>query len=56
MLNTATFYGEPAQMCDAELSKIKDLSRLIELKTFPVLFDQCFLGSRRARKIFPAQR
>ena len=41
-LTKSAFYGEPAQRCDAGASKIKGLTQLIQLKNFPVLFNQCF--------------
>jgi hypothetical protein len=44
MLNKSTFYGEPAQLCDARASNIKDLAPFGSLKKFPVLFNQRFLG------------
>ena len=41
-LTKAAFYGEPAQRCNAETSKIKGLTQLIQLQNFLVLFSQCF--------------
>jgi len=41
------FYGEPAQLCDAGMNKIKGLAPLILPQTFPHLFNQHFLSSTR---------
>jgi len=40
----STFYGEPAQLCDAGMNKIKGLAPLIVPQTCPHLFNQHFLG------------
>jgi len=40
----STFYGEPAQLCDAGMNKIKGLASLILLQKFPHLFNQHFLS------------
>jgi hypothetical protein len=42
-LNGSTFYGEPAQLCDAGISKIKVLAPLILPQKFPHFFNQRFL-------------
>jgi len=39
----STFYGEPAQLYDAGMKKIKVLAPLIVPQTFPHLFNQHFL-------------
>ncbi len=49
-LNKARFYGEPGQLCDMELRKIRDLSRLVSLKKFPVLLNQYFHRDRNLLK------
>ena len=36
-LNKVAFYGEPAQLCDAEITKIKGLAPLILPQKFPHL-------------------
>ena len=41
-LNKVAFYGEPAQLCDAEITKIKGLAPLILPQKFPHLFIQRF--------------
>ncbi|MBM3336347.1 MAG: hypothetical protein FJY60_01435 [Betaproteobacteria bacterium] len=38
------FYGEPTQLCDAGMNKIKVLAPLILLQKFPHLFNQYFLS------------
>ncbi len=38
----STFYGEPAQLCDAGMNKIKVLAPLILPQKFPHLFNQHF--------------
>ena len=43
-LNKSAFYGEPAQLCDAGINKIKVLAPLIFPQTFPHLFNQRFLS------------
>ena len=40
LLNKSPCYGEPAWLRDAGCSKIKDLSQLIRLEKFLVLFNQ----------------
>ncbi len=42
-LNKSTFYGEPAQLCDAGINKINVLPPLILPQKFPHLFNQPFL-------------
>jgi hypothetical protein len=42
MLHKSAFYGEPAQLCDAGMNKIKVLASLISPQRFPNLFTQCF--------------
>jgi hypothetical protein len=44
MLNKSTFYGAPAQLCDAGSSNIKYLSPLIAVQKFLFLFKQRFTG------------
>ena len=48
-LDKSTFYGEPAQLCDAGISKIKVLAPLILLQKFPHLFNQRFPGGVTVR-------
>jgi hypothetical protein len=50
-LNKSTFYGEPAQLRDAVISKTKRLVPLTLPQKFPSLFKQRFL-SRRIRLHF----
>jgi len=45
-LNKTAFYGEPAQLCDAGINKIKALAPLILPQKFPYLFNQCLLGKK----------
>jgi len=40
----STFYGEPAQLCDAGINKIKVLAPLILPQKFPHLFNQHFIN------------
>jgi hypothetical protein len=40
MLNKSAFCGEPAQLCDAGINKIKVLAPLILPQTFLHLFNQ----------------
>ena len=42
-LNKVAFYGEPAQLCDAEITKIKGLAPLILPQKFPHFLNQHFL-------------
>jgi hypothetical protein len=42
-LNKSAFYGEPAQLCDAGINKIKVLAPLSLPQKFLHLFNQRFL-------------
>jgi hypothetical protein len=44
MLNKSGFYGEPAQLCDAGINKIKVLAPLILPQKLLHLFNQRFLS------------
>jgi hypothetical protein len=45
-LNKSTFHGEPAQLCDAGISKTKGLVPLTLPQKFLGLFNQRFLNRR----------
>ena len=47
-LNKSAFYGEPAQLCDVGINKIKVLAPLLFPQKFPHLFNQRFLSHLRA--------
>jgi hypothetical protein len=47
-LDKSAFYGEPAQLCDAGINKIKVLAPLILPQTFLHLFNQRFLRKQDA--------
>jgi len=49
-LNNSSFYGKPAQLCDAGVNKIKALAPLILSQKFPHLFNQYFLRISRNTK------
>jgi len=47
----STVYGEPAQLCDAGMNKIKVLTPLILPQKFPHLFNQHFLSHKEQKAV-----
>ena len=54
MLNKSTVYGEPAQLCDAGIDKIRGLAPLILPKKFPHLFNWRYLQQIGAATLITA--